>query len=299
MLEENTSANRTIANLQSRIELLSTPPQPGKRHLSKKLPDPELFDGDKQKLQSWTYSLRVKLAGNADRYPSKSSKIQYSVSRLTGKALDQVKSRIKKDGTLDFATANDLITYLEVAFGDPDKKGTFQRKLQKLRQTNRAFSDYLADFRRIADRTGYDEEAKRAALLVGLSTEILQALVVLDLPDSLEAVIAKIRKIDNNLRARNSYMPRNLASYTNSSQALSWPKSTHSASSPSDVFFHLSGATPATKPALPGGDPMDLGIGRACGPLTPAERLRQINNNFSCMYCGFANHYTGDCPKVN
>ena len=67
LLEENTSANQTIANLQSRIEMLSTSPQPGKQHLSEKLPDLELYDGDKEKLQSGTYSLRVKLAGNADR----------------------------------------------------------------------------------------------------------------------------------------------------------------------------------------------------------------------------------------
>ena len=178
--------------------------------------------------------------------------------------------RVKKDGTIDFVTANNLITYLEIAFGDPDEKGTSQRKLQKLRQINRA---YLAVFRRIADCTGYDEEAKRAALLAGLSTEIQQALVVLDLPDSLEAVIAKVQKIDNKLCALNSRIPRNLASNTNSSQALPWPKPTHFASSPSDVFSHFSGVTPATSPALPEDDPMDLGIRRARGPLTLAERL--------------------------
>lgn len=90
LLEENTSANRTIANLQSRIEMLSTSPQPGKQHLSEELPDLELYDGDKQKLRNWTYSPRVKLAGNADCYLSELSKIQYSVSCLTRKALDQV-----------------------------------------------------------------------------------------------------------------------------------------------------------------------------------------------------------------
>lgn len=63
-------------------------------------------------------------------------------------------------------------------------------------------------------------------------------------------------------------------------------------------FSHPSGATPATSPALPGGDPMDLGIGQARGPLTPAERLRRINNNL-CVYCGGANHYAGNCPKAN
>lgn len=298
LLEENTVANRTIANLRSRIEMLSTSPEPEKRQLSEKLPDPELFDGDKQKLRSWTYSLRVKLVGNADRYPSESSKMQYSVGRLTGKALDQVVPRVKKDGTIDFATVNDLITYLKVAFGDPDEKGTSQRELQELRQTNRAFSDYLADFRRIADRTGYDKEAKRAALLAGLSTEIQQALVVLDLLDSLEAAIVKIQKIDNKLRALNSRIPRNSASNTNSSQALPRPKPTNPSSSPSDVFSNPSGAPPATSPPLPGGDPIDLGIGRARGPLTPAERLRRINNSL-CMYCGGANHYAGNFPKAN
>lgn len=254
--------------------MLSTSPQPGKRHLSEKLPELELFDSDKQKLRSWTYSLRVKLAGM--QTATHRNQAKFSILLVVSKekkGLNQVEPRVKKDGTIDFATANDMITYLEVAFGDLDEKGTSQRELQKLRQTNRAFSDYLADFRRIADRTGYDEEAKRAALLAGLSTEIQQALVVLDLPDSLEAVIAKVQKIDDKLRILNSRIPRNLASNTNSSQALPRPKPTHSASSPSNVFSHPSGATPATSPALPGGDSMDLGIGRARGPLTPAERL--------------------------
>ena len=123
-------------------------------------------------------------------------------------------------------------------------------------------------------------------------------MVVLDLPDSLQAVIAKVQKIDNKLRALNSRIPRNLASNANSSQALPRPKLTHSVSSPSDVFSHPSSTTPATSPALLEGDPMDLGIGRARGPLTPAERLRRINNNF-CMYCGGVNHYAGNCPKAN
>lgn len=72
---------------------------------------------------------------------------------------------------------------------------TSQRELQKLRQANRPFSDYLADFRRLADRTGFNEEAKRAALLAGLSREIQEILVVIDLPDSLEEVVARILRL--------------------------------------------------------------------------------------------------------
>ena len=88
-----------------------------------------------------------------------------------------------------------------------------------------------------------------------------------------------------------------MASNTNSFQALPRLKPIYSASSPSDVFSHTSVAIPATSPALPGGDPMDLEIGQVCGPLTPGERLRRINNNL-CMYCGGANHYAGNCLKA-
>lgn len=36
--------------------------------------------------------------------------------------------------------------YLETAFRDRDEKNTSQHELQNLNKTNRAFSDYAADF---------------------------------------------------------------------------------------------------------------------------------------------------------
>lgn len=59
-----------------------------------------------------------------------------------------------------------LIKYLKLVLGDLDERGTAQRELYKLYQTNRLFSEYLADFRRIADRTKYDERAKHTTILL-------------------------------------------------------------------------------------------------------------------------------------
>lgn len=95
---------------------------PQKRYFFEKLPDPKLYDGDKQKLQSWIYSLKVKLARNTDCYPTKSIKIQDSIGHLTKKTLDQVKPRVKKDGIIDFVIVSNLIIYLKVVFRDPDEK---------------------------------------------------------------------------------------------------------------------------------------------------------------------------------
>lgn len=304
LMAKNTKANLLIANLQSQLTVATSTTQSltEKRHLSEKLPDPELYDGDKQKLRSWIYSLNVKLVGNADRYPTESDKIRYLVGRLTGKALNQVEPRVKENGSPDFDTVRDLIKYLELAFGDPDERGTAQRELHKLRQTNRPFSEYLADFRRIADRTEYDEEAKRAALLSGLSNEIQTALITVDLSRSLEETVATLQKIDNKIRALSARIPRTQTQTSAptfaSTNSGSRPKPVQSTSSPVAVFAHPTGATSAANPALPGGDAMDLGVGRARGPLTPAERARRINNNL-CMYCGDVNHYAGNCPKAN
>lgn len=77
--------------------------------------------------------MRAKLVGITDHYPSESSKIQYFFDCLTRKVFDQVELRVKKDSTIDSTMAKNLITYLKIAFGDPDEKGTFQCKLQKLR----------------------------------------------------------------------------------------------------------------------------------------------------------------------
>lgn len=286
LLEKNTKANLAIVNLRSQVDMLSQDASHlGKRHLSKNLPDPELYNGDKQKLRSWIHSLKMKLAGNSDHYPTESSKIQYSIGRLRGKAVDQIGLKVRKDGTTGFATAYDLITYLEVAFGDPDEKSTSQRKLRELRQDKRAFSDYLADFLQIADCTGYNEEAKRADLLAGLSQEIQQALVVVDLPNSLEGTIAQIQKIDNKLRAFNSRTNQNL-----SQQLGPQPNCVQSASSSASGFSHPSGATLAAIP-------MDLRGSRTRGPITPMERRRRMDNNL-CMYCGDANHWVEGCPAM-
>lgn len=65
-----------------------------------------------------------------------------------------------------------------------------------------------------------------------------------------------------------------------------------------DIFSHFLDAISTTNPVLPGGDPMDLGIGQAHATLTIAKHFRQINNNF-CIYYGGANYYMGNCSKAN
>lgn len=75
LLKKDIKANQTIINLESQIVILSNSLQYRKRHFSEKLPNLKLFHNEKQKLQSWTYTLKVKLVGNANCYLLELSKI--------------------------------------------------------------------------------------------------------------------------------------------------------------------------------------------------------------------------------
>jgi hypothetical protein len=116
--------------------------------------------------------MKVKLHQNKDHFAAPKSDIFYLISRLEGDAMAQVQPLIKSESEIDLKSITELFDLLQLAFGDPDKKGTAQRAIRNLRQTNREFHEYLADFQRHISDTNYDEEAKLAALIKGLSTEL-------------------------------------------------------------------------------------------------------------------------------
>lgn len=85
-----------------------------------------------------------------------------SMSRVV--AMDQLMLYLIVDegkGTrIDLDGYEDLIRILEGAFGDPNKKVTAQKTLMTLRQRDRPFHEYWAEFQRYRPETGYNTKAK-------------------------------------------------------------------------------------------------------------------------------------------
>ena len=52
------------------------------RHLSKRHPDPPIFDGDKAEFENWLGQMKTKLSQNADWFNSEKSMVLYASSRL-------------------------------------------------------------------------------------------------------------------------------------------------------------------------------------------------------------------------
>ena len=99
------------------------------------------------------------MVSNADRFPSAVSRLNYVASRLSGKAYDLILPRIQY-GIPQFLDYTNMLSYLEEAFGDPDRKQNAENKLYNLKQRYLDFSVFFAEFERLA----LESEVPEAAL---------------------------------------------------------------------------------------------------------------------------------------
>ena len=108
----------------------------------KGFPDAPIFDGSKpEELRTWILQLRNKLAAQPLRYPTEDTCLRYTLNRMSGVALDLVRSYISEDtGEVTLSSLNELLELLRQAFDDPDRVCTATRKIRKLRQKNGTFA---------------------------------------------------------------------------------------------------------------------------------------------------------------
>lgn len=133
------------------------------------------------------------MIGNAERYPTSYEKLLYAANQLEGTAMDQLMPYItvyeRKGTTIDLESYEDLIRILEGAFGDPNKKVTAQKTLMTIRQRDRPFHEYWAEFQRYVPETGYNTEAKISFLTAGLSVELQSQMIYHDIPEILNEYV--------------------------------------------------------------------------------------------------------------
>ena len=98
-----------------------------------KFPDPKKYGGTREKLESFKYALRVKLRASYDWYPTEDMKFNYAFSCLKNVARTQILFKMNEGNFLKFYSAEKLLRFLNVNFGDQNKKQTAQNKIRSLK----------------------------------------------------------------------------------------------------------------------------------------------------------------------
>lgn len=248
-----------------------------------KIPDPPKYSGDRSTLRPFVAQLRLKLLGNADKFPDAQHALMYTIGRLEGIALEQILPFVTAT-SVELADTNTLITILESAFGDPDRLATAEREMDHLKQNNRDFSSYYADFQRIVASLEWNDSAKRHALRRGLSNELKDALTIIDIPAGFHAFVTLLQRLDNSIRARQQEQ-RSTRSSTTTRSNVTQPAARPTAAPTAHATNTNSGNY--------GPAAMDLSANRR--KLTDAEKA-QRHAEGRCLYCGGIGHFARLCP---
>jgi hypothetical protein len=265
------------------------------------------FDGSQpDEICTWILLLRNKLAAQAHRYPTESSKLRYAFGRLQGDAFDMVRSHLSEDtGALSLGSLNELLAVLRQAYDDPDRAHTARIAARTLKMRPLQFTAYLAPFRRLMGDLDWDDGAQRDQLNEGLTAQMKRSLEYRPRPLTLAELIELCVEYD----ARHRATAIEFAATTPAR-----PSPTASSSRPSASRAAVVAPLPASRPAAsrpaasrpaaaPVAQPTDANSGNY-GPapmnLSAAERLRMRNERMArgeCTYCGVLGHFRLQCGK--
>jgi len=306
-LLEVTEKNQTLED-DNRILVLSRQASGGttageKKEKRQKIPNPDKFSGERRDYRSWRSDVRLKLLGDGDLFHDEESKVIYVISLVSGDAKSHIIPYVRPGGVL-FPDVNSIFTVLDAAYEDPDIKDAALRKLRKLKQGNRPFAEYRAEFERLVAEIDdnplkpvYTNQVKKDMLEGGISTELKTIMITVEREEDYKNFANQLQIYD----ARMSTLRDDHRSWIHGVQ----PRST--------AFPRGGNAVPPYSPSTHSGEPMDLSAAkfqskRAIGPqgkLTTEEKKRRRELGL-CGYCGDATHFvnpderrgTPGCPKL-
>jgi hypothetical protein len=187
-------------NEEDRPSKQNTPSISHKLKKSTKLPDPLIFEGKGQDLDSWLSRMRNKLLANSDHYPTDPLQIAYTESRVKGKAAKYITPRLRATALNRFRTAEEIFDYLTQVYGDPDRRHTAQRAYLKLYQGRRPFAEFWAEFQRLAAELDYNQISMIDDLRFKLNPSLQNALVHVPDPIDIYEFARTYQRVDQRLK---------------------------------------------------------------------------------------------------
>jgi hypothetical protein len=169
----------------------------------KKFPDSLDFSGfDRTQLTGWMAQPRMVIRHKPTSFPDEQLKMRYAFNHFRGVALGQISPHVWEDGTLGLEDITAFIPLLKVAFGDSDRVATAEHNMPEVKQKNREFSEYDAEFKVIAADLDWNPSALRNALRMGISEEMTDSFTYSKMPEELPAFVTVCQKWDNQIRQR-------------------------------------------------------------------------------------------------
>ncbi|EKV16468.1 hypothetical protein PDIG_20610 [Penicillium digitatum PHI26] len=265
-----------------------TPESSGSHVRSERLPDPDKFEGDRKDLRRFSSQIKEKLNINRDRFPTPQSRMTYVTNRLKGIPYAQILPYIR-DGICQLNDFTDILDILERAFGDPNRARNARNELYRLRQGNKEFSLFFAEFQRLAMEGEMHNEALPTMLEQAINREMKGMLLHHEPPKGDYLDLARFLQNLENRRVQYDSGP-STAPRTYSAAIRTAPKAPELNSGRPGPE-----QTATTPPVNP--DAMDLSTTRR--RFSPYRQPSSHYEQNACFRCGSKEHFVRDCPQAD
>lgn len=308
LADNQTKLQEVIATQQGRGYTRSPEAHSGVSSRDPNVQDPDTFTGVRDALNGFLTQVQLVFDLQPRRFPEDRIKISYVIAKFRGTPLNAIRPylALPEDDKPDWLiTYSKFVEYLRRSYGDPDEKGTAERKIQTLSQKGSA-SAYFADFQQYSAVLGWDDAPLVSMAIRGLKDELRDQLVLIgDRPKTLSELIDVVVRLDNRLWerkqekrggdgrttsdnsrplvARSAVQTSTTTTYQN--RTTDRPTSGSHASTPMPTVTRSTSSQPSTQnPGMP-------------RRLSDEEKQRRRDKGL-CLFCGQAGHIATNCPAA-
>ncbi|KAJ7997583.1 hypothetical protein DPEC_G00230520 [Dallia pectoralis] len=225
---------------------------------------PTKYDGEPGKCQVFLLQAALYMSHNRAMFSDDRSRVDFTISLLTGRALDWATALWAAD-VPELNSEAQFKTLFREVFDHPVSGRGVGDQLCELKQGNRTVADYALEFRTLAAGCGWSETALLTVYRRGLRPEVQTELACPGDITVLNEFINISISIDNLLVNHKSSAVREV-----SSTRPRWA---------------------AERRREPEEEPMQLGR----SPLQPSVRQQRRRDGL-CLYCGQSGHFIRHCP---
>lgn len=178
-----------------------TVPSGSSRHYGPKLNKPDEFKGERKLLPTFLFQMELKFLAEPSNFTNDATKVVYAISYLKGPAYQWVIPHQREGLLLAFPTYSTFQRKLKQAFGDVNEQATAERELLALRQRGPC-SYYTTEFLRISSSLDWGTAALRSHYRMGLSDEVKDQLIHVDMGETLSDLSIAAENIDARIYER-------------------------------------------------------------------------------------------------